>query len=737
MRHGLQNSARARKGARHRVLRPHELFLLCAAAALALWAAAAAGAAQARAAARDRLVVELGLAGAGRADDAGAQALQAIAEHMHELDLARAQHKGAALESPESAFGDVTNPFGEFGHAAGWSVERAAERLLRGRGWWDFYFGNLVLRAAEQPPDFGLGTDKLASWLPGQEKAYLQEFWEPVVSCAFERRVGKPGDGGKWACDPDQLLQRGRCAVVSVGSEDEWSFEEAVLQRYSCDFVHTFDHTVLAPHPPPGATFHQLKLGAAHRPKEMQTSVQGILDLLPTGRQVDIMKIDIEGGEYFLLAHNASLDALASRVRVLMFEMHMCHNFMPRPDDDWERLCSVSVPEANRLEPWACADYNSSGFKEYRAEKEREAERQRKEEEEFIRNWGANTVDSEWSSWYNWMESEGGGSGELGDDSWRRSSDLGDEEHLLSGTGEDATLSVRDGDGGADDGAVDAALAEGFRSTARADSGKAASAWAVYQDDLAGSEDVEASAAGADASSEEKGALDEDEADVAAVKDGGAHRRERERMRRQLEAEDDGIVDEADDTVQDATVESEWAAIAEYGGGRGARDAGVADGVSASAFEADDLSTIPTTDADDKMPWEEDGIYENFWGRNDDTFDGATWGDAYDPSWVRGFGEQADPWYPFAAGSEDPYLYKYDMRQWVARLGQRLYDRGFRTYHKEINIQHTDGCCLEFALINTKLLGDGQHSQQGAAAAEGRRKGSDKKTKKKGQAGNM
>merc|ERR1719506_3224205 len=108
------------------------------------------------------------------------------------------------------------------------------------------------------------------------------------------------------------------------------------------------------------------------------------------------------------------------------------------------------------------------------------------------------------------MESEGGGSGELGDDSWRRSSDLGDEEHLLSGTGEDATLSVRDGDGGADDGAVDAALAEGLRSTARADSGKAASAWAVYQDDLAGSEDVEASAAGADASSEEKGALDED-----------------------------------------------------------------------------------------------------------------------------------------------------------------------------------------------------------------------------------
>ena len=32
---------------------------------------------------------------------------------------------------------------------------------------------------------------------------------------------------------------------------------------------------------------------------------------------------------------------------------------------------------------------------------------------------------------------------------------------------------------------------------------------------------------------------------------------------------------------------------------------------------------------------------------------------------------------------------RHDMRQWVARLGQRLYDRGFRTYHKEINIQHT------------------------------------------------
>ena len=105
------------------------------------------------------------------------------------------------------------------------------------------------------------------------------------------------------------------------------------------------------------------------------------------GRVLDILKIDIEGGEYFMLAHNASLDAMARSVRVLMIEVHMCSNFVPEPDPDWEKLCSVNTPAAERLEPWACADYNASGYKEYRAHIKAEEERLAREEQERMKQW--------------------------------------------------------------------------------------------------------------------------------------------------------------------------------------------------------------------------------------------------------------------------------------------------------------------------------------------------------------
>ena len=31
-------------------------------------------------------------------------------------------------------------------------------------------------------------------------RAYFQNNWEPEVHCAFQARVGRIGDGGKWVC---------------------------------------------------------------------------------------------------------------------------------------------------------------------------------------------------------------------------------------------------------------------------------------------------------------------------------------------------------------------------------------------------------------------------------------------------------------------------------------------------------------------------------------------------------
>ena len=58
------------------------------------------------------------------------------------------------------------------------------------------------------------------------------------------------------------MLRRGRCVVLSIGSNNEFSFEQAVVEKYGCD-VHTFDHTVNSPNAPNGVTFHPYGLGTA------------------------------------------------------------------------------------------------------------------------------------------------------------------------------------------------------------------------------------------------------------------------------------------------------------------------------------------------------------------------------------------------------------------------------------------------------------------------------------------
>ena len=99
---------------------------------------------------------------------------------------------------------------------------------------------------------------------PPKHINHMQENWEPNFSCTYERRLGSPGDGGKWVCDPHKLRTKKDCLIYSFGSENKFDFEEAVLQQIgrNCE-VHTFDHTV-GPNPsnkPSGVNFHPWGLG--------------------------------------------------------------------------------------------------------------------------------------------------------------------------------------------------------------------------------------------------------------------------------------------------------------------------------------------------------------------------------------------------------------------------------------------------------------------------------------------
>ncbi|KAH8056303.1 hypothetical protein JL722_7608 [Aureococcus anophagefferens] len=98
--------------------------------------------------------------------------------------------------------------------------------------------------------------DGSQDWVPiseavgrGPGATWFQRYWEPCVGCAGLARLGAKGDGGKWICDPDSLFdERGAhpCAILSVGSNDDFTFERALIKAHGC-LVHVYDHTSKPP----------------------------------------------------------------------------------------------------------------------------------------------------------------------------------------------------------------------------------------------------------------------------------------------------------------------------------------------------------------------------------------------------------------------------------------------------------------------------------------------------------
>ena len=72
--------------------------------------------------------------------------------------------------------------------------------------------------------------------------AWYQAHYEPDFVCSGERRIGKLGDGGKWVGDPRRITKQDTCLLYSVGSNGDFSFEEAVKAAIGphCE-IHTFD----------------------------------------------------------------------------------------------------------------------------------------------------------------------------------------------------------------------------------------------------------------------------------------------------------------------------------------------------------------------------------------------------------------------------------------------------------------------------------------------------------------
>lgn len=137
----------------------------------------------------------------------------------------------------------------------------------------------------------------------GKGAVWYQNNFEPSFTCQHEQRIGGMGDGPKWVCDPHRI-GKNNCLVYSVGSSNQFQFEEHVYSEISKDCeIHTFDPTI-GEHPsnkPDYVHFHPWGV-AGKTGKTANGEMKTVPDLIQAlgheNRSIDIFKIDCEGCEW-------------------------------------------------------------------------------------------------------------------------------------------------------------------------------------------------------------------------------------------------------------------------------------------------------------------------------------------------------------------------------------------------------------------------------------------------------
>jgi hypothetical protein len=141
---------------------------------------------------------------------------------------------------------------------------------------------------------------------------YMMYAWQPTLICPSQTRIGHESDGGKWICGIDALAARtggDRCLVYSLGSNNEFSFEEAVLSRTNnnCE-IHIFDHTVEkwnVPETAKSVHTHSYAIVSEEHARAKGAPYMSFKDIQRKlgheNRSISLFKIDIEGSEYAVL----------------------------------------------------------------------------------------------------------------------------------------------------------------------------------------------------------------------------------------------------------------------------------------------------------------------------------------------------------------------------------------------------------------------------------------------------
>jgi len=153
-------------------------------------------------------------------------------------------------------------------------------------------------------------------------------------------------------CNPGELAKKPTCLVYSIGSNNKFDFESALLDNVSknCE-IHVFDHTVSTlrlvskQRKPWKVHFHQIGLTATTSDRgDFKSLTDMVRDLGHVGRTIDIFKIDCEGCEWTTFA--SWFDALV-KISQILVEVHALGAVVSKErydsDDD------VKFPPATRF----------------------------------------------------------------------------------------------------------------------------------------------------------------------------------------------------------------------------------------------------------------------------------------------------------------------------------------------------------------------------------------------------
>jgi len=166
----------------------------------------------------------------------------------------------------------------------------------------------------------------------------LWDFFIPAFQCPHRvERVGTLGDGGKWVCGLDRVAKQDKCVIYSFGINGESSFERSLLRRAPGCEIWGYDFSVKSwgpeiiddPELRRRAHFKPWALTGSDRHQESDDPKGWTLDSLMklNGHTfIDILKIDIEGGEFDALTSFIAAHAHGDLpVGQLQLEIHALH----------------------------------------------------------------------------------------------------------------------------------------------------------------------------------------------------------------------------------------------------------------------------------------------------------------------------------------------------------------------------------------------------------------------------